>query len=902
LAAFLLARTLRSRYERTASLSDLLEALNLLNATLDGEPGNEESQLLAERGSVRVRLYEREANTTTHLDSALVDLEAARHELQNDSRAAVFCAVWLTTAYTYKFLITGEADWLDRARDTATAAQKAYATLGRKDADWYFLQSAVGHVLTQRYSAFGVVSDLDDAIETLALLFEPPFDQMQSAAVEGGVRTELGWSLYLKAELETREVRRDLLQRAYRLLSTAVELTRGSVIHSTSLFTLGVVLRLTDPDAVDRAESCFRKALAEMEEGHLFRARCLTNLGIVLTERSSVAMDDNTATEATQVLSEALGLLSEGSPMRANVLASLGDAARKRAQRTASDDERHRLFNEGSGYYSKACQYSASPALRLQAAGCWLEWAASQQAWRGSREAAELANSALTELFEGQAFRAQRERALTRAPQQACSLAYTLAKTGDFDGAVEAVEKGRAILLAETLRRRQLDVADIAAAEPALWSAYDEAAQRLEALEALELSVLGFPGLAPNPAAITAARRTLKEALGKIHDAGWPELGRALDIAGVREVATPPLVYVLATPFGGLALCVDANPEVTPIWLEDATTEAVEKQVVAYAAALEVQEKTGDSKELMDWVAAASEWCWAHVMNQVLAGVKSKRLVLIATGKLALLPLHAARNPAATTAGYAIDDCTLTFAPGAGALDYARTCLTKIPADERVLIVENPTRDLKGAKPEADRVEAVFRKGIVTRLRKCRATRERVLREMVQAQILHFACHGVARPWDPLSSCLQMSRNQEIAVRDIMPLRLRSRLAVLSACETGRLGEVLPDEAIGLPQGLLQAGVASAIVTLWPLSDAAAIALFGRFYRLWRMDGLDPVEALREAQLWLRDATRSEVEEAFPTVRSTRNWTRGSSPGASKAPERAFPHPFMWAAPAWSGA
>jgi len=50
-----------------------------------------------------------------------------------------------------------------------------------------------------------------------------------------------------------------------------------------------------------------------------------------------------------------------------------------------------------------------------------------------------------------------------------------------------------------------------------------------------------------------------------------------------------------------------------------------------------------------------------------------------------------------------------------------------------------------------------------------------------------------------------------------MPLNVR--LAVLSACETGLVGIDLPDEALALPTGLLQAGVASIVASQWIVPD-----------------------------------------------------------------------------------
>jgi CHAT domain-containing protein len=75
-----------------------------------------------------------------------------------------------------------------------------------------------------------------------------------------------------------------------------------------------------------------------------------------------------------------------------------------------------------------------------------------------------------------------------------------------------------------------------------------------------------------------------------------------------------------------------------------------------------------------------------------------------------------------------------------------------------------------------------------------------------------------------------------------------------------------PDEYVGLPAGFLQAGVAGIVGSLWPVPDASTAVLIGRFYHLWRVERIEPVEALRQAQRWLRDSPNKALRDAFPDV------------------------------------
>jgi CHAT domain-containing protein/tetratricopeptide (TPR) repeat protein len=115
------------------------------------------------------------------------------------------------------------------------------------------------------------------------------------------------------------------------------------------------------------------------------------------------------------------------------------------------------------------------------------------------------------------------------------------------------------------------------------------------------------------------------------------------------------------------------------------------------------------------------------------------------------------------------------------------------------------------------------------------------------ASVLHLACHGEFRPDNPLFSALQLA-DGNLTVRDAYGLNLRCDLAVLSACETA-VSTVTPgDELLGLARGFFAAGVASLVVSLWPVSDDATVPLMESFYhRILR--GAGPAAALRGAQL-----------------------------------------------------
>jgi CHAT domain-containing protein/Tfp pilus assembly protein PilF len=75
-----------------------------------------------------------------------------------------------------------------------------------------------------------------------------------------------------------------------------------------------------------------------------------------------------------------------------------------------------------------------------------------------------------------------------------------------------------------------------------------------------------------------------------------------------------------------------------------------------------------------------------------------------------------------------------------------------------------------------------------------------------------------------------------------------TRLAILSACETG-LGEIHEGEGVyGLRRSFQEAGVSSVVTSLWEVSDAGTQTLMTAFYKRL-LTGATPHQALRDAQI-----------------------------------------------------
>jgi len=311
---------------------------------------------------------------------------------------------------------------------------------------------------------------------------------------------------------------------------------------------------------------------------------------------------------------------------------------------------------------------------------------------------------------------------------------------------------------------------------------------------------------------------------------------------------------------------------------------------------------------------------WEIFMNPIYKklneyGFKEDAQILIMPqGGLGLLPLHSAWRKVNNKKRYFIDEFCVTYIPSAYLYKLSQKRVHETCENDNSLFSAiNPSNDLNFSNEEGEMLSGLF--DHVNTLYNNSATLDKVIESINQYKYIHFSCHGFYNWEQPMKSGLLMANNEKLTLLSIiseMNLK-KSRLVVLSACETGITDiEQTPDEFIGLHTGFMQAGVPGVISTLWAINDISSMFLIERFYINHLQNNMEPATALRQAQLWLRNVTAKELlrkavktmyNDANQNVMTKDSTLRSYSFFSSLQPdEKPFAHPFHWAGFIFNGA
>ncbi|MBN1821692.1 MAG: CHAT domain-containing protein, partial [Prolixibacteraceae bacterium] len=152
------------------------------------------------------------------------------------------------------------------------------------------------------------------------------------------------------------------------------------------------------------------------------------------------------------------------------------------------------------------------------------------------------------------------------------------------------------------------------------------------------------------------------------------------------------------------------------------------------------------------------------------------------------------------------------------------------------------------------------------------ATESNFKENMADFDILHLAMHAIINDSLPMFSKLAftpensdyMSNDGWLYTSEIYNMKMKARLAVLSACNTGR-GKLREGEGvISLARGFFYAGCPSIVMTLWEVEDRSGAEIMAEFYKFLKA-GKKKHEALRLAKI-------KHIENADPVTAHPHVW------------------------------
>ncbi|WP_405442750.1 CHAT domain-containing protein [Streptomyces avidinii] len=483
----------------------------------------------------------------------------------------------------------------------------------------------------------------------------------------------------------------------------------------------------------------------------------------------------------------------------------------------------------------------------FKAAMVYLRFLAEREDWRAAADAGARAAELHESLYQDALLRQSRHMEQRAAARDVLGIVTVMVRAGRTLDAVLLLERTLARELGESLQQEQDVLRSARDGDPEAFDAYRAACDRLAALAGVERSVPAAYGTSDVERlqlslvrAIAKARRERDDALARLTAAA--ELLRPPGLGELSAAVLPhrPLVYV----FGSaevVRLLLVRRDEGGGL---DIDSRIVDQRDVPAA---------GDPGPLLHGRLTDALAVW-------LRGMGVAEVTLVACGPLAGLPLHSYLHDGRCL----LDEFAVSYAPSAAVL--ARRPAAR-PGPPVLAAVGDPTNDLPYASAEAAAVGALLPWSRRTVRHGAAAVAPVFLEEDVPgATHVHLACHGSFEQESPLESAFVLAGGTRMTLRGIMAGRAFRgvRLVFASACRTASTDAFLPDEAIGLASGLLQAGAREVIAALWNVNDLATMLIATRFYHELEcgMSEGAPVgagRALRTAQLWLRDSTAEQL-------------------------------------------
>ena len=256
------------------------------------------------------------------------------------------------------------------------------------------------------------------------------------------------------------------------------------------------------------------------------------------------------------------------------------------------------------------------------------------------------------------------------------------------------------------------------------------------------------------------------------------------------------------------------------------------------------------------------------VMKPVADLLIGDELLIIPDGPLWLAPYAALKDG---NSKYLCESFRIRLAPSLTSLRLIADCPDDYRKSSGALLVGDPwvaevtdsegkklLYQLPGAKAEVETIGRILN---ITPLTGRQATKREVLKRLSSVSLVHFAAHGcpetgqIALAPDPHRISPDLKEEDYIlTIEDVLKVKLRAKLVVLSCCHSGR-GEIKAEGVVGIARAFMGAGARSVVVSLWAISDKATLAFMKCFYQ-HLAEGKPASESLNLAMKSLRESDR----------------------------------------------
>jgi CHAT domain-containing protein len=366
--------------------------------------------------------------------------------------------------------------------------------------------------------------------------------------------------------------------------------------------------------------------------------------------------------------------------------------------------------------------------------------------------------------------------------------AFAQAQLGHPADALLTLERGKTRLLAEALRLR---VPRPEGVPDRVWGAFETAGQALRAAQNEETSLLAAqsdaltsrePAHDPVQAYasriqwLQAASAALDQAIAQVRRYA-PNFLQELSLTTVRSLlpdSQTALVAFCLTEQGSLALVLGygADTPVRPVELPGVTVRTLRavlkhKDTDGNAGSWLGTERSRDTARWQAMIEATLASVGAHLLAPVLAALPPAvtKLILLPSGDLYLLPLHAALLPG--DGGQRLcDRYEVRYGPSAEVLADAQAKVAGRTGDTLVAVI-NPAEDSKLAFTSSEG-QTIVRLFAAPQVLTGREGREEIVRAAVTGHAyIHFSCHG-AYDWNnPPSSGLELAHGERLTLAEL---------------------------------------------------------------------------------------------------------------------------------------